>query len=438
MRKIIFIAVIVVVALGAGVRYVSSVYHVEREGPYQFVAITRGDLENMVSSTGTLHAVGTVEVGTQVSGTIARVDVDFNDTVHEGQVLAVLDTALLKIAVLDAEAGIARVQAQYEQAQAEYERNLPLFEKGYLSEKEFLPIGISVKTAQATVQSAQAALERAQTNMKHAIIRSPINGTVIHRNVETGQTVAASFSTPTFFVIAEDLSHTQIYATVDESDIGQIKEGQSVRFTVQAYPDETFYGTVRQIRLQPTTIQNVVNYTVIVDASNERGLLLPGMTATVDFMVEERRDVWLVPNAALRFQPTQEMMEELRNDMKENMLLDPLKQQNQEDEANRGAFGKGQGMPSPSEMGTQGDVARLWVLDAGGKLRVLPMRKGATDGSMTEITMMDGHRGTAGGSMAEMFLEEGMQVISGTTQQEKQSTNTNRSSSRPGLPFRPF
>ena len=331
MKKIILIAIVVVVALVVGVRYV-SVRSDHKEGPYQFVEVTRGDLENVISSTGTLRAVGTVEVGTQVSGTIDRMDVDFNDSVREGQVLAVLDTALLRIAVLDAEANLFRAQAQYEQAQAEYTRNLPLFEKGYLSEKEFLPIRINVKTTDAAVRLAQTSLERAQTNMNHAIIRSPIDGMVIQRNVEPGQTVAANFSAPTLFVIAKDLSHMEIYATVDESDIGQIKEGQSVRFTVEAYPDETFYGTVRQIRLQPITIQNVVNYTAVIDVVNESGLLLPGMTATVDFVVEERKDVWLVPNAALRFRPTQEMLAELRKRMRArgqerlNALPDSLKE----------------------------------------------------------------------------------------------------------------
>lgn len=442
MKKIIFIAIIVVVALAVGVRYFTSVRSAHKEGPYQFVEITRGDLENVISSTGTLNPVGTVEIGTQVSGTIDRIEVDFNDQVRKGQVLAVLDTALLKVAMLDVEAGLARAQAQYEQARAEYRRNLDLFEKGHLSEKEFLPIRINVKTTQATVQSAQAALKRAQINMKHAIIRSPINGTVIQRNVEPGQTVAASFATPTLFIIAEDLSKMEIYAAVDESDIGQIQEGQSVRFTVEAYPDETFYGTVRQIRLQPTTIQNVVNYTVVVDASNRDGLLLPGMTATVDFVVEERKDVWLIPNAAFRFQPTQEMITEFRKGLRErlNALPDSLKQPAQQRRTQRGQFGRG--MPLPSQSGAQSDVAQLWVLDENDQLSVIPVRKGATDGLMTEITMLDVHRGPPGGLMPRMprvHLEEGRRVISGVTHPKKQDTKTTRQGPPgPGFGRRPF
>ncbi len=443
MKKIIIITIIVLLLLGAGIRYFSSVYGSKNGGSYQFVEVTRGNLENTVSSTGTLSAVGTVEIGTQVSGTIARADVDFNDRVKKGQVLAVLDTALLKIAVLDAEAGLVRAQAQYEQAQAEYERNLPLFEKGYLSGEEFLPIQVNVKTVQASVQSAQAALQRAQTNMKYATIRSPINGTIIQRNVEQGQTVAASFSTPTLLVIAEDLSQMQIYATVDESDIGQIREGQSVRFTVYAYPDNTFYGTVRQIRLQPTTVQNVVNYTVVVDAPNKSGLLLPGMTATVDFIVEERKDVLLVPNAALRLQPTQEMMTELRKNMREHMsaLPDSLKQLAQQRRTDRGQFGDGEGMPLQIQGSAQNNTAQLWYLDDRRKLGVMPVLKGATDGLMTEITMVGaGDRGDMTGAfMDRPILKEGMRMISGVTQEKEQNASTSQKSNQQGpRPFRPF
>lgn len=421
MKKIIGILVIVSL-FGVGIHYFRAGNGAKEEGPYQFAEITRGDLENLVSSTGTLKAVSTVEIGTQVSGTIDRIDVDFNDAVRKGQVLAVLDTALLKVAVLDAQAGVARAQAQHEQAQAEYERNRALFEKGHLSEKEFLPIRINVRITGAAVQSAKASLERAQINMNHATICSPIHGTVIQRNVEPGQTVAASFSTPTLFIIAEDLSQMEIYAAVDESDIGQIKEGQSVRFEVQAYLDETFSGTVRQIRLQPATLQNVVNYTVVVDAANEENLLLPGMTATVDFVVEARKAVLLIPNAALRFEPTQEMMMEFRNSMKRRAEPDRERAQARPEGA-RGRFGGGAGPgSSPPE-----DVARLWFLDAEGNLSMAPVRKGATNGKLTEITGIRGH------------IEEGMQIISGVTQRKQETETTNRATpSRSGFGRRPF
>ena len=443
MKKIIVIILILSV-FGVGVRYFIAGNDGKKESPYQFVEITRGDLENIVSSTGTLQAVGTVEVGTQVSGTLDRINVDFNEPVHKGEVLAVLDTALLKIAVLDAEANLTRAQAQYEQAQAEYERNLPLFEKGHLSEEAFLPLRISVKMTDASVRLAQTALERAQTNMSYAIIRSPIHGMVIQRNVEPGQTVAASLSAPTLFVIAKDMSQMEIYATVDESDIGQIKKGQSVRFTVEAYPDETFYGMVRQIRLQPTTIQNVVNYTVVVEVTNESGLLLPGMTATVDFVIEERKDVWLVPNAALRFQPSLEMLAAFRKSMQErlNALPDSLKPLAQQGRTQRRRSLGEQGMTEPSQSGAQSDVVRLWISDKDGKLNVVPVRKGVTDGLMTEITMMGGRGGLSeerGHTMNRVPLEEGMKVISGVTQQKEQEPNATRQGpSGPGFGRRSF
>jgi HlyD family secretion protein len=441
MKKIILIAVVVLVALGAGLRYLASVRGTNKEGTYQFVEVTRGNLEDVVSSTGSLEAAGTVEIGTQVSGTIDRIEVDFNDVVHNGQVLAVLDTALLKIAVLDAGAGLARVQAQYEQAQAEYNRSLSLFEKGYLSEGEFLPIRTSAKVSQAALQSAEVAMQRAERNLKYAIIRSPIDGTVIQRSVEPGQTVAASFSTPTLFVIAEDLSRMEIHATVDESDIGRIRKGQSARFMVEAYPDETFYGTVRQIRLQPVTVQNVVNYTVIVDASDKKGVLLPGMTATVDFVIEERKDVLLVPNAALRFQPTEEMMAELRRSGRERVqersavLPDSAKQLAQQSRARQGGIRGERGTSMPSQSGAQGDMARLWVLDENGKLGVIPVRKGATDGSKTEVAMVlppSGEPGSTAPGPSRVHLREGMQVISGLTKQKQQSANADRG---PAPPF---
>ncbi|MFH1008137.1 MAG: efflux RND transporter periplasmic adaptor subunit [Candidatus Latescibacterota bacterium] len=420
MKKII--GIIVALALfGVGVHFFRAENGVKEEGPYQFSEITRGDLENLVSSTGTLQAVGTVEVGTQVSGTLDRLGVDFNDAVRKNQVLAVLDTTLLKIAVLDAEANLARVRAQCEQAQAEYARNLPLFEKGHISEQEFLPLRISVKMADASVRLAQTALERAQTNMDHAIIRSPIDGMVIQRNVEPGQTVAASFSTPTLFVIAKNLSQMEIYAAVDESDIGQIKEGQSVRFEVQAYVGRTFHGTVRQIRLQPTTIQNVVNYTVVVDAANEQNLLLPGMTATVDFVVEAQKAVLLVPTDALQFEPTEEMMKDFRKNRKRPE--GPVRESSEADrEGFRGRPGGEGGGFSPPE-----DMARLWFLDAEGSLSVVQVRKGATDGRLTEIAAIRGH------------IEEGMQIISGVTQQKKETkTDNNRMPSPSGFRRGPF
>ncbi len=270
---------------------------------YQSSAVIRGPFERTVSSTGTLAAVETVIVGTEVSGTIDQVRVDFNDRVRKGEVLATLKPDLFAAAVAEGEAAMVRAKADLALAKRELERSLPLYNKGYLAEQEFLPLRYNVDRSRAAVDSAQASLTRAVINHRNATIRSPIAGTVIQRSIDAGQTVAASLNTPELFVIARDLARMQIEADVDETDIGQIRPEQPVRFFVQSYPEQRFTGVVRQVRLQPATVQNVVTYTVIVAADNPDGLLLPGMTATVDFVVEQIEDALLVPAAALRFTP---------------------------------------------------------------------------------------------------------------------------------------
>jgi HlyD family secretion protein len=389
---------------------------------FQFGEVTRGDLENTVSSTGTIEAVTTVEVGTQVSGIISKILADFNDNVRKGQILAVLDTIPLRTQVLDAEARVEQDRAQLEQAESDFRRNQPLFEKGMISEEEFLPFKVKLQTQRAVVKSSGAALVRARQNLNYAFIRSPINGTVIQRNVEYGQTVAASFNTPTIFIIAQDLSKMEIHALVDESDIGQIKDGQPVTFTVEAFPDKTFEGKVRQIRLQPTSVQNVVNYTVIVVAENPNNLLLPGMTTTLNFIVEQRRGVLLVPAAALKFQPTDDMMKEFRKRMQKRFggAADSTRRRPPDFAAGGtgfpragGAAGSGRG-PSgdfPGSFSMPSDRGRLWTLDDKGKLSMEFVRIGASDGKMTEIV-----RGRD--------LKEGMKVIIGLAQKNKAKTPT--------------
>jgi len=314
-RKAVIIVASVIVVAVAGIALMRHFRSAGKDSGFQFGEVARGDIENTVSSTGTLSAVRTVEVGSQVSGIIDKLYADFNDIVKKDQVLAKLDTTLLAAQVLDARAGLMRSRSQLQQAESEYQRNKPLFENGYLAESEWLTIKTTYEASRASYESAEAALQRAKTNLSYSTIRSPIDGTIIERNVDAGQTIAASFQAPKLFVIAQDLVKMQIEVNVDESDIGSIKTGMPVRFTVQAYPDDSFAGVVRQVRLQPTTIQNVVNYTVVVDATNDRGVLLPGMTATVDFIVDSRKDVLMVPNAALQVKPTDEMLATLRERM---------------------------------------------------------------------------------------------------------------------------
>ncbi len=417
MKKILYAIGIIVVVVAIGLVIFSAASKKSTNGKYTFDKITRGDLINTVSSTGTINAVSTVEVGTQVSGIIDKLNVDFNDRVRKGQLLAVLDTVLLKTALMDAQANLEKAKAMLEQATADYNRNLPLFEKGLISEAEFLPIKIQLKTQRANLTSAQAAFERAQRNLKYAFIHSPINGTVIQRNVEEGQTVAASFQAPVLFIIAEDLAKMEIHAQVDESDIGLIKEGQRVTFTVQAYPDKTFHGVVRQIRLQPTTIQNVVNYTVVIDAANNDNLLLPGMTATVDFIVEERKDVLLVPNTALRFQPSQQAMQEFFDQAKKRMEAAPDSVKNKL--PNMASVPPG----ANSTKSRPKDAAAVWYLDENNRLAMAPFKAGITDGKLTEVVI-------------SRDLKEGMQVIVGMS--SGNATKTTSSTQRNFGPPRPF
>lgn len=377
----------------------------DKETTYQTATISRGDIENTVTCTGTLSAVGTVEVGTQVSGIIEHIFVDFNDKVEKNQVLAVVDTTQLAAAVVDAQASLLNTTALYEQALAEYKRNLPLAEKGYVSQEEFLPIETAVKTREAALKSAKASLERAQANFRNAVIRSPIEGTVISRAVESGQTVAASFSTPTLFVIASDLAEMEILVAVDEGDISQVKEGQAARFTVQGYPDETFHGTVRQIRLQPETVSNVVTYTAVVTAPNKEGLLLPGMTATVDLVVESTAGVLMVPASALKITPTEKMMTEARSRMPERPTQ------------------AGAPPDSTRPSSASGGMKVIWLLDQNGHVSMRPVKTGATDGKMTEITSPRG-------------IEEGATVIIGFNGQTAGETSSGSRDRPPG--FRMF
>ncbi|MCD6023139.1 MAG: Macrolide-specific efflux protein MacA [Fibrobacteria bacterium] len=264
---------------------------------------TRDDVRVTVTATGTLKAVTTVEVGTQVSGTIAALYADFNSRVKKGQVIARLDTTLLYASLQDARSSLERVSALDQQASAELKRMRSLFERELVSQAELDQAVASARVAAANLTSARAGVQRARINLRYAIIQSPIDGIVLSRAVELGQTVAASFSTPTLFSLAGDLREMRVQAAVDEADIGKVKEGQQATFTVDAYPEETFRGAVEQVRLQPTVTQNVVTYDVVLRVPNDDLRLMPGMTANLTITVDAREDVLTVPVAALRFTP---------------------------------------------------------------------------------------------------------------------------------------
>ena len=412
MKKILFLVIIIII-IGSGLAYFKYKQKDSSEAKFEFTEIIRGDLENLVSCTGTLEAVGAVEVGTELSGTVSKVFVDFNDNVKKNQVLAILDTTQLAINLHIVKADLIRAEAQYELSQKQYENNLKLFNKQYFSELELQTSETAMKTSLASLLTAQANVEKAEINInKYSIVRSPINGKIIDRTIEEGQTVVASLSAPTLFYIAEDLKNMEIYAFVDESDIGMIKTGMLAVFTVESYPDEIFEGVVKQIRLQPETISNVVNYTVIVEADNNKGLMLPGMTATVDFIVEERNDVLLVSSAALKFKPDQELLAECVNWTKGQM---DSRQGNNVIENTKSKDGN-----RKVEMPT--DIARLWYFNENNELQVTKVKIGATDGFKVEI--VEGE---------DVF--EGMQVITKQNNADNSSTNSSSSLSMRGMRF---
>ncbi|WP_298369393.1 efflux RND transporter periplasmic adaptor subunit [uncultured Lutibacter sp.] len=279
---------------------------------FTYTILEKGNIESIVSSTGTLEAIITVEVGTQISGTIKKIYVDYNDNVIAGQLLAEMDLRLLNTNLNNALANLAVCTSQLNHANDQFNRDKRLFERGVISELEYQNSKYNFEQAESVKKAALATVKNIQVSISFAHIRSPINGTITKRSVEEGQTVAASFATPTMFIIAEDLSKMQILADVDESDIGYINNGMKARFTVQTYPKKEFYGQVSQIRMQPIKINNVVNYQVVIDVDNKEKLLLPGMTASIEFIVNVANNVLLINNSALRFRPNEAMLNEMK------------------------------------------------------------------------------------------------------------------------------
>jgi HlyD family secretion protein len=419
----------VAVGVAAGVVALVAIGVVARTGraepeTYRFATVQRGDVDATVSATGTLEPVRTVQVGTQVSGQISALYADYNSHVTKGELIAQLDPTLLKQAVIQAEADAERAKADLDQAKYQLDQSKRLFATKVITETDYRTAEHAWAVADAANTSAQASLDRARQNLRYANIYAPIDGVVIERNVDVGQTVAASFSAPQLFLLARDLTQMQILAQVDESDIGQIKTGQPVTFTVQAYPDQTFAGTVSQVRLESKTEENVVDYTVVINVTNKDGKLLPGMTATATFLVASARNVLKVPDAAVRFHPSQEMLAELRAERSGQDSTGVVATGRRRGtgggpgggaRAGGDAPGAGQGArsfaASPASAwggGRPTDRATLWYLDDAGKLRTVRVKLGLSDGQMTEIS-------GAG-------LEEGMNVVAGVTSPSSDAT----------------
>ncbi len=270
---------------------------------FETVRVKKDNITNAVTATGTIQAIRTVNVGTQVSGILQNIYVDFNDVVHKGQVLARLDETPLKTQLDQSQSQVDQSQAQLNLNASTFERLKPLYEKQLIAKSDYDQALFNYENSKASLSNARSGLARAQVNLNYATITSPINGVVLNRAVEEGQTVAASFSTPTLFTIVNDLTQMEVQTSVDEADIGKIQQGQRVEFTVDAYPDMKFEASVSQVRLQPVTTNNVVTYVVILRAPNPDKNLMPGMTASATIYVQEKKNALTLSGKAVRFTP---------------------------------------------------------------------------------------------------------------------------------------
>lgn len=280
----------------------------EQAVAFDTAKVEPANIKNSVTATGSVEPVTSVTVGTQVSGIISKLYVDYNSVVKKGQVIAELDKTNLISELNTAKANLASAQSSLNYEQANFKRYATLYKKGLVSADEYEQAKLNYEKAKETVASSREMVQKAQTNLGYAIITSPIDGIVISKSVEEGQTVAASYATPELFTIAKDLKDMQVVADVDEADIGDVKEGERVTFTVDAYPDDTFEGTVTQVRQEATTTNNVVTYEVVISAPNAELKLKPGLTANVTIYTAERQNVLSVPTKALRFTPTADLM----------------------------------------------------------------------------------------------------------------------------------
>ncbi len=407
------------VALVLGVALLAAFNFKSSDKPKYFTAkVDRGDIHDVVESTGTIDAVTTVQVGSQVSGTIAKLDADFNSRVKKGEIVAEIDPSLFEGALLqaradlqDAQANLAAAKAQLlkakataVQAAADYNRNAALAKEGVVSSQALdaakatndsdaaavNAAAAQVTQAAAQVQQKAAAVKVAQTNVDHTIIRAPIDGVVTARNVDVGQTVAASLQAPTLFNIAQDLTKMRVYAKTDESDVGQMKVGQPVTFTVDAFPRDTFKGQVVQVRMNPTTVQNVVTYDTVIEFDNPQGKLFPGMTAYVTIPVANATNVVKVPNSALRFTPAVSP-EELRS------LY-----------AQQGIKARGNRAQN-SQSKALSDTAVVWKV-VNGKVQPVQVKTGITDHTFTEVAQV-----LAG------TLEQGDQLATGSANSQQKT-----------------
>jgi HlyD family secretion protein len=386
-KKLLFTVVALLLVGGAGFAY-WRLGNSTQESPYLTVPASKGNIRQVVSSTGTLQAVTTVIVGSQVSGTISKLNADFNTKVTKGEVVAELDQSKFKARVDETRANLSAAQASMakskvavEDADRTLKRIKELKQRELVSQSEldaaqtaYDAAKSQLNVSQAQVGQAQAAMNQAAIDLGYTVIRSPVDGMVISRNVDVGQTVAASLSAPTLFTIANDLTKMEVHTNVDEADVGNVSEGQEVTFTVDAHPQRRFRGKVHQVRNAPQIIQNVVTYNAVVRINNKELLLKPGMTANVQFLVSEKEDVLTVPNMALRFRLPED----------KNEVQDLLRQEQGRVAPRVGQRRTSRGSGSGGGEGRRVRQVKIYVV-RDDKAQPVEMQAGITDGSKTEV-----------------------------------------------------
>jgi HlyD family secretion protein len=442
-KKVIWIIAALVIVTGAILGLTVFRNGKNGEVKYKTETIARGDIEALVVTSGTLNPIEIVDVGAQVSGKIEKLFADFNSPVTKGQIVAELDQEPLKMKIDQNEANyksrlasLERSKVSLGQADKGYKRAKALFDKALLSTEEteaaeaaYLGAKSDLISAEATLAQAKSTLDLSKVDLAYAVIRAPVDGVIITRKVNVGQTLQSNYAAPVLFQVATDLTKMKVECSVDESDIGKVKEGQKVRFTVEAYPNENFNGIVQQVRFSPETVQNVVTYTTIVNVENPEKKLLPGMTATVSIIVGEAKNVLRVSNAALRFTPNLNAaeLEKMMQEMRDRMMAQRQAQGGQPGAGAPGAatpgaapagtgagaqptgqggqvaFNRQGGMPGGGE-GQAGrarqQAPRVWIMDKDGKLKMSFLRTGVSDTSFSEIVRSE--------------IKEGDLVITGT------------------------
>ncbi len=399
-RNVLIAAAVLLVSVAG---YVEFLRGSPAAPPFRFDAVSAGSIKSTVITTGTVNPVTSVVVGSQVSGTIAHPYADFNSEVKKGDVIAQIDSTFLAESVKQAKDALDQARAAMTLAEETFSREKALHERGLDAQQSF-DSALTVKEAsEAAVKSAEASYREAETNLGYATIRAPISGVVTDREVNVGQTVAASYSAPTLFTIANDLHRMQVECTVDESDIGMVAVGEQATFTVDAYPGVDFPGTVTQVRLEPVNIQNVVTYTVVISVRNDDLKLMPGMTADVNIQVATAQDCMRVPNMALRFRPTHDLIDSSAMSSAAKATTggnDTLQSEGhragglvtQEDRPTQVPYGITARYPEIEKTGADTGPetrGRVWIVDAKGKLIPVPVVTGITDGRYTQVTSPD-------------------------------------------------